>query len=106
MGSKINSLVQFPLEGLDIARYFVPRPAAPSEPPALYDLYAVANHMGTMRGGHYTAYAKGADELWREFDDERVSQVDPNRCPVWQCGTNTVASSSAALTLLPRPVRH
>ena len=80
MGSKINSLVQFPLEGLDIARYVVPRSSASSEPPALYDLYAVANHMGTMRGGHYTAYAKGADELWREFDDERVSKVDPDRC--------------------------
>lgn len=42
----------------------------------LYDLYAVANHYGTMLGGHYTAFCRNfLDRNWYEFNDERVSRV-------------------------------
>lgn len=44
----------------------------------IYDLYAVSNHYGNMGFGHYTAYCKNPmTELWYEFDDSRVSQVNP-----------------------------
>ena len=43
----------------------------------IYDLYAVSNHMGTARGGHYTAYAKHPySGDWHHFNDTRsVSDV-------------------------------
>ena len=37
---------------------------------AVYDLYAVSNHYGTMNGGHYTAMCQNpVNKLWYEFDD-------------------------------------
>jgi ubiquitin carboxyl-terminal hydrolase 4/11 len=42
----------------------------------VYDLYAVANHMGSSSGGHYTAYCQNfCDKHWYEFNDERVSRI-------------------------------
>ena len=43
-----------------------------------YELYAVSNHMGSLGGGHYTAYCK-ENSKWYCFDDVRVSQVDSRR---------------------------
>ena len=51
-GSKLGTLVMFPLEGLDMGRYLGTTGEAP------YDLYAVSNHYGGAGGGHYTAYCK------------------------------------------------
>ena len=46
--------------------------------PIIYDLYGVVNHYGSMGGGHYTAYCKNfMNQRWFEFDDSRVSEVDP-----------------------------
>merc|ERR1712032_276761 len=39
----------------------------------VYDCYAVSNHFGGLGGGHYTAYAKGDDGEWCNFDDSRVT---------------------------------
>lgn len=77
VGSKIKSRVEFALEGLDIAPYLVPR-SSEVEGSTLYDLFAVSNHHGTMRMGHYTAYAKGHDHRWCQFDDDRVTHIDPS----------------------------
>ncbi|CAG8318869.1 unnamed protein product [Penicillium salamii] len=53
--SKINTVVNFPLEGLDLTG----RVQGPSDGKSLeYDLVAIDNHMGSMGGGHYTAYIK------------------------------------------------
>lgn len=42
----------------------------------LYDLYAVANHYGTMLGGHYTAFCKNfITGKWYEFNDHQVSKI-------------------------------
>ena len=46
----------------------------------LYDLFAVANHIGSTFGGHYTAYARrvdSADGEWYHFDDSVVSKATP-----------------------------
>uniref|UniRef100_A0AAQ4QS78 USP domain-containing protein n=1 Tax=Gasterosteus aculeatus aculeatus TaxID=481459 RepID=A0AAQ4QS78_GASAC len=39
-----------------------------------YELYAVVDHVGDLRGGHYTATIRPQDdEKWYHFDDTRVS---------------------------------
>jgi hypothetical protein len=45
----------------------------------VYDLIAVANHMGTMEGGHYTADCVHAPtKKWLNFDDSNVSEISPH----------------------------
>jgi len=74
--NKIDSLIDFPLEGLDLTSqtmYF----EEGKEP--IYDCYAVSNHFGGLGGGHYTAYALNDDGEWSNFDDSRVTpNVDKN----------------------------
>ncbi|XP_056225588.1 uncharacterized protein LOC130164710 isoform X2 [Seriola aureovittata] len=42
-----------------------------------YELYAVVDHFGGLRGGHYTARVKSEDdERWYHFNDARVSLLD------------------------------
>lgn len=37
-----------------------------------YDLYAVSNHCGTARGGHYTAFCRHPSlGNWYSYDDSR-----------------------------------
>ena len=41
-----------------------------------YDLFAVANHYGTLHYGHYTAYCKNSiNNKWYEFNDSCVSEI-------------------------------
>lgn len=72
--SKNTSLVDFPLENLDLSNFMIDNTTSPK-----YNLYGVINHMGGMGGGHYTAYVKtpAHDNLWVEFDDSSVSKVSP-----------------------------
>ena len=43
---------------------------------ASYSLYAVSNHMGSLRGGHYTAYCRHpTKKRWFEFNDQHVQAV-------------------------------
>merc|ERR1712141_664794 len=81
---RINTLVQFPVNGLDVSQFLK---SEEHKATAKYDLFAVSNHMGGMGGGHYTAYAKNLDnKQWYHLDDSRTSRVqDPS----------TVVSSSA-----------
>lgn len=76
---KIDMVVDFPLEGLDLSEYLPEGQVDPEKPP-MYDLFAVSNHFGSMGGGHYTAYAKHRnDGKWYNYDDSSVSPVsDPN----------------------------
>ena len=57
---KLETHVEFPLQGLDLSRH-VQQQQAPGSSTLLYDLYAVSNHFGSLGGGHYTAYAKMPD---------------------------------------------
>lgn len=67
---KLDTQVDFPLNDLDL-REMVTHWDEGKEP--IYDLYAVSNHFGGVGGGHYTAYAKGDDGTWCNFDDSRVT---------------------------------
>lgn len=74
---KLSSNVSIPLQGLDLAP-FASESACLADG-AVYDLYALANHSGSVDSGHYTAHAKvcRADETqpWRLFADDRVEEV-------------------------------
>ncbi|PWY89598.1 UCH-domain-containing protein [Aspergillus sclerotioniger CBS 115572] len=73
---KLDVLVDFPVEGLDMTG----RVEAPEDGKSqIYDLFAVDNHYGGLGGGHYTAYAKNfMTGQWNEYNDSSVSRpIDP-----------------------------
>jgi len=67
-GQKINQLINFPIEGLDMTRYCINYEGKNTT----YDLYAVANHIGGMGGGHYYAFCKNFDGIWYKFNDDEI----------------------------------
>jgi len=70
---KIESLVNFPINGLDFSPHVL---GGDKSIPAIYDLYAISNHYGSLGGGHYTAFAKNnVTNKWYRFDDSSVSEV-------------------------------
>jgi ubiquitin C-terminal hydrolase len=75
MRKKIETFVDFPIEGLDLSEYVVNPDADP-----VYDLFAVSNHFGGMGGGHYTAFAKNQiNGKWYDFDDATVTPISVDR---------------------------
>ena len=87
---KIDTLVEFPIEGLDLTpmageRAVAKRLAEKNEDiqslglkdvdeDLIYDLYAVDEHLGGLGGGHYRAYAHNdTDDKWYHFDDSYVT---------------------------------
>jgi ubiquitin carboxyl-terminal hydrolase 4/11/15 len=73
--SKIDTLVKFPLEDLDISDFVINKKNG--EEKFIYDLFAVANHFGSINFGHYTAYAKNCfNNKWYDFDDSHVSEMN------------------------------
>lgn len=61
------------LQGLNL-QAFMTEEAVKEEGPAVYDLYALANHFGSMALGHYTASCKApphpsGEESWHTFND-------------------------------------
>lgn len=67
---KVGVTVEFPIKGLDLSKFVL----SEDNGSCIYDLYAVANHYGSLGSGHYTAYAKNVfDGKWYEFNDSKVS---------------------------------
>ena len=67
---KLNSVVDFPLCGLDLSSY------SEGQGPCKYSLYGVANHLGTLYSGHYTAYCRHPYSAeWREYNDGKIRTV-------------------------------
>ena len=71
--TKNNSLVDFPIENLNMERYI----CGPDKKYSKYDLFAVSQHYGDMGGGHYTAVCKNIDGNWYEYDDNSVIRTSP-----------------------------
>lgn len=70
--NKITSVVDFPVEGLDLSAIV----QGPQEQPPIYDLFAISNHHGGLGGGHYTAYGKNFHNgKWYDFNDSYVKEV-------------------------------
>lgn len=98
--TKLNTLVVFPINGLDM-RNHVQKANATTLPSTLsrsvksgsrttwkqgrktvdsedylYDLYAVCNHYGDMHGGHYTAFCKNlCDKKWYSYNDNKATEM-------------------------------
>ncbi|KAK0711421.1 hypothetical protein B0H67DRAFT_602227 [Lasiosphaeris hirsuta] len=75
---KLDILVDFPVEGLDLTTRVINKEDGKQE---VYDLIAVDNHWGGLGGGHYTAFARNfVDDEWYEYNDTSVSkQKDPSK---------------------------
>ncbi|XP_053575303.1 LOW QUALITY PROTEIN: ubiquitin carboxyl-terminal hydrolase 8 [Bombina bombina] len=78
---KLQTYVDFPLEGLELSQYVIGPKFFKK-----YSLFGVSNHYGGLDGGHYTAYCKNAiRQKWFKFDDHEVSDIS----------ASTVKSSAA-----------
>ena len=74
-GQKLDTFVDFPLEGLDM-RPYLDADMSGNDEPILYDAIGVSNHFGNAGFGHYTAYAKNPQtDTWYNFDDSNCSKV-------------------------------
>ncbi|KAF5676738.1 ubiquitin carboxyl-terminal hydrolase 12 [Fusarium heterosporum] len=76
---KLDVMVDFPIEGLDLTSRVIQKEDGKVE---IYDLIAVDDHYGGLGGGHYTAYAKNfCDGRWYNYNDSSASPVsDPSSC--------------------------
>jgi ubiquitin carboxyl-terminal hydrolase 4/11/15 len=107
---KIDSLVDFPIEGLDLGDKIGERAVAKRlkeqgieveefkslelEEPLLYDLFAVDEHIGGLGGGHYRAYSVNHQNgKWYHFDDGYVTEAK---------ATSAIVSTSPPSPRLPR----
>ena len=72
---KNNKMITAPLKSLDMSPYVL----GYGKRSYVYDLYGVCNHMGGVHGGHYTANVLNANGKWYEFNDTRVTEIDPSR---------------------------
>jgi ubiquitin carboxyl-terminal hydrolase 4/11/15 len=94
MRDKIDTFVDFPIEGLDLEGMVGERRVAKKlmaegvdieelglqnlDDPLIYDLFGVDEHMGGLGGGHYRAYAiNHLSERWYHFDDSYVTLSRP-----------------------------
>ncbi|CAG5132686.1 unnamed protein product [Candidula unifasciata] len=77
--SKLNTLVEFPVENLDMSAHLTHRNQTHplKRDDYCYDLLGVSNHYGNMAGGHYTSYCRSSiDGEWREFNDTKVRTLE------------------------------
>jgi ubiquitin carboxyl-terminal hydrolase 8 len=68
---KLNSLLEFPINDLDLSKYVRGYNAQSYK----YDLYGICNHMGGVMGGHYTSFVKNVDNQWLHYNDSNVEIV-------------------------------
>lgn len=75
---KLDTMVTFPLQSLDISAYCTSAVASGS---ATYKLYGVVNHKGSMTYGHYTAFCHHPfSNEWFEFNDHHVLHLECDDC--------------------------
>lgn len=70
-GRKIQKLVNFPIENLDLRKYVT----GYKKSEHLYSLYGVVNHTGGTSGGHYYSFVKNANGKWYNFNDTNVAEM-------------------------------
>lgn len=70
--NKLNSLIDFPLENLDLSKYVRGYNANQYQ----YDLFGVCNHIGGVSGGHYTSFVKNHENRWHHYNDSSVDAVN------------------------------
>jgi ubiquitin C-terminal hydrolase len=67
---KIQDLVDFPIENLNLSKYI----SGYNPNQYIYDLYAICNHSGSPHGGHYTSYVKNIDNEWIHYNDMNLER--------------------------------
>jgi ubiquitin carboxyl-terminal hydrolase 8 len=73
MGSKINNLIKFPLENLNVTNISTDIKQIKDT----YNLYATVNHSGNLGGGHYVSNCKNIlDGKWYHFNDDSINYID------------------------------
>ena len=73
---KLETAIRTPVEDFNLSDLC----ASKQREDPCYDLYAVSNHHGGLGGGHYTAFARNrTDELWYDFNDATVTEIDASR---------------------------
>ncbi|XP_061566000.1 ubiquitin carboxyl-terminal hydrolase 2-like [Cololabis saira] len=66
-----------------------------------YDLYALVNHHGHLKGGHYTTQVKSFENgEWYDFSDINVTKIRP----AFGAGKNHVRSNSAYLLMYKKDI--
>ena len=74
-GRKNEAKLRYPIKEWDLSKSIRSQGGGT----CVYDLYAVANHLGGLGSGHYTAYALNRfDDQWYEFNDSRYGTIDPH----------------------------
>ena len=71
---KDKRLVTYPLYDLDLTKYSSGYFSSKYK----YNLYAVCDHSGGVRGGHYTCKLK-KNNIWLEFNDTIVTEINENK---------------------------
>jgi ubiquitin carboxyl-terminal hydrolase 4/11/15 len=69
---KIETFVDYPIDGLDLSSFLS------SGEEAVYDLFAVIMHTGSIYDGHYISFARhetNGRSSWYKFDDAYVTSV-------------------------------
>jgi ubiquitin carboxyl-terminal hydrolase 4/11 len=67
---KLDILVDFPIEGLDLTKRVFQKESGKTE---IYDLIGVDCHWGGLGGGHYTAHAKNfVDGQWYSYNGKSL----------------------------------
>lgn len=73
-GGKLETPVDFELEGLNLDKFILQRAANGEH--YVYDLFGISNHFGGCGGGHYTAYGLNwMENQWYSYDDSSCSKV-------------------------------
>ncbi|CAF1800568.1 unnamed protein product [Brassica oleracea var. botrytis] len=74
MKHKLETFVNFPIHDLDLTKYVANKNLSQ---PQLYELYALTNHYGGMRSGHYTPHIKMRGfNVKNSFDDSHISHIN------------------------------
>lgn len=85
---KIEDLISVPLTGFDIVPYISEYKISPQnynrirnspKNKYIYDLFAVCNHSGNLKGGHYTANTLNPNGRWYNFNDQNVMEIGPHQ---------------------------
>jgi ubiquitin C-terminal hydrolase len=75
--SKINTLIEFPINGLTLDKCYS---EIHFRSDYVYDLYAISEHSGGCNGGHYIAHCKNSiNHKWYEFNDSSVRHVPDDK---------------------------
>lgn len=69
--SKINKLIDFPVDNLNLSKY-----VNGYNPNSFnYELYGICNHFGSILGGHYTSFVKNTSDVWIHYNDSNVNII-------------------------------